>query len=54
LPHQYALFKIAYNTHEDKWSINELVTMCVQEKERLLMEKGQMVNLTTSLKNKNI
>jgi len=26
--------------------------MCVQEEERLLFEKGQMVNLTTSLKNK--
>jgi len=52
LPHQYAHFKIAYNTHKNKWSINELVTMCVQEEERLLMEEGQMVNLTTSLKNK--
>jgi len=31
LPHQYAPFKIAYNTHKNKWSSNELVTMCVQE-----------------------
>jgi len=52
LPHPYAPFKIPYNTYKDKWSINELVTMCVQEEERLLMEEGQMVNLTTSLKNK--
>ena len=29
LPHQYGPFKISYNTHKDKWSINELMTMCV-------------------------
>ena len=29
LPQQYSPFKISYNTHKDKWSINELLTMCV-------------------------
>ncbi|KMS95368.1 hypothetical protein BVRB_008910 [Beta vulgaris subsp. vulgaris] len=29
LPHQYDPFKLYYNTHKDKWSINELMTMCV-------------------------
>ena len=38
LPQQYAPFKISYNIHKDKWSINELLTMCVQEEGRLLME----------------
>ncbi|KAL0433574.1 UNVERIFIED_CONTAM: hypothetical protein Slati_2691700 [Sesamum latifolium] len=38
LPSQYAHFKISYNTHKDKWSINELMTMCVQEEGRLSME----------------
>ena len=38
LPRQYSQFKISYNTHKDKWSINELMTMCVQEEERLLLE----------------
>ena len=52
LPHQYASFKISYNTHKDKWSINEALTMCVQEEERLLMEEGERVNLTTFGKNK--
>ncbi|XP_074313701.1 uncharacterized protein LOC141648892 [Silene latifolia] len=28
---KYAPFKISYNTHKDKWSINELMAMCVQE-----------------------
>ncbi|WJZ94861.1 hypothetical protein VitviT2T_013686 [Vitis vinifera] len=26
---QYRPFKISYNSHKDKWSINELMTMCV-------------------------
>ena len=37
LPLQYSPFKIFYNTHKDKWSINELLTMCVQEEEWLLL-----------------
>ena len=38
IPHQYGPFKISYNTHKGKWSINELMTMCLQEEERLVME----------------
>ena len=37
LPQQYGPFKISYNTYKDNWSINELLTMCVQEEGRLLM-----------------
>ena len=47
LPQQYSPFKISYNTHKDKWSINELLTMCAQEEGRLMMEEGEQVNLTT-------
>lgn len=53
LPQQYTPFKISYNTHKDKWSINELMTMCVQEEERLIMEEGEKVNLTTSISGKD-
>ncbi|XP_060170600.1 uncharacterized protein LOC132601538 [Lycium barbarum] len=35
LPAEYGPFKISYNKHKNKWSINELLTMCVQEEERL-------------------
>ena len=53
LPHQYGPFKISYNTHKDKWSINELMTMCVQEEERLMMELGESAMLATTFgKNK--
>ena len=41
LPQQYGPFKISYNTHKDKWSINELLTMCVQDEGRLKMELGK-------------
>ncbi|PON86719.1 Transmembrane protein, partial [Trema orientale] len=47
LPQQYGPFKISYNTHKDKWSINELMTMCVQEEERLVMELGESAILAT-------
>lgn len=52
LPPQYGPFKISYNTHKDKWSINELMTMCVQEEGRLLMEQGESVMLVTQRKGK--
>ena len=47
LPQQYSPFKISYNPHKDKWSINELLTMCVQEEGRLMMEEGKQIDLTT-------
>ena len=28
-PSEYEPFKISYNIHKEKWSINELLTMCV-------------------------
>ncbi|GAV57660.1 UBN2 domain-containing protein, partial [Cephalotus follicularis] len=39
LPTEYGAFKISCNTHKEKWSINELLIMCVQEEERLKHEK---------------
>ncbi|KAA8541366.1 hypothetical protein F0562_025315 [Nyssa sinensis] len=53
LPPQYSPFKISYNTHKDKWSINELMTMCVQEEGRLIMEMGESAMLATQGKNKS-
>ncbi|KAH7525030.1 hypothetical protein FEM48_Zijuj06G0181800 [Ziziphus jujuba var. spinosa] len=50
---KYGPFKISYNTYKDKWSINELLTMCVQEEGRLAMEEGEKVNLIVPGKKKN-
>ncbi|CAO2814046.1 unnamed protein product [Amaranthus hypochondriacus] len=51
LPKNYAPFKISYNTHKDKWSLNELMAMCMQEEGRLTMEIGESALLTTQEKN---
>jgi len=48
LLHEYGPFKISYNTHKDKWFINELMAMFVQEEERLVMEMGGSALLTTA------
>ena len=50
---QYGPFKISYNTQKDKWSISELMTMCVQEEGRLLMETRKSTFMTTQGKNTN-
>ena len=47
LPTEYGPFKISYNTHKDKWSINELLTMCVQEEERLIHETPESAHMVT-------
>ncbi|PIN07341.1 hypothetical protein CDL12_20094 [Handroanthus impetiginosus] len=49
---EYGPIKISYNTHKDKWSINELMTMCVQEEERLVMELGESAMLAMQGKEK--
>ncbi|XP_047252325.1 uncharacterized protein LOC124887182 [Capsicum annuum] len=54
LPTKYDPFKISYNTHKDKWSINELLTMCVQEEEKLKHEMSESVNLVTRDKKNTI
>ncbi|RDX67861.1 hypothetical protein CR513_53215, partial [Mucuna pruriens] len=33
----FGQFKVSYNTQKDKWSLNELISHCVQEKERILL-----------------
>eukprot|EP00253_Pinus_taeda_P004402 PITA_04402 len=53
LAHQYGPFKISYSTHKDKWSVNELMTMCVQEEERLVMELGESAMLAMCGKGKS-
>ena len=53
LPLQYGPFKISYNTHKDKWSINELLAMCVQEEGRLMMEISESALMATQGKDEN-
>jgi hypothetical protein len=50
LASEYVPFKISYNTHKDKWSVNELLTMCVQEEERLKHEKQESIHMAIHAK----
>lgn len=52
LPAQFGPFKINYNTQKEKWKMSELIAMCVQEEERLKIEKPDTAHLTTSSSNK--
>ena len=47
LPSKYGLFKISCNTHKEKYSINELLTMCVQKERRLNQEMIESAHLVT-------
>ncbi|XP_028053428.1 uncharacterized protein LOC114257824 [Camellia sinensis] len=38
LPSQFRAFKIHYNTNKDKWNLNKLTNVCVQEEVRLREE----------------
>ena len=52
LPAQYSQFKVSYNTQKDKWTLNELISHCVQEEERLKREGVESANLATISKDK--
>ena len=45
LPQEYAPFKTSYNTHKDKWSINELLTLCVRRKGGYLWNKERVLKV---------
>ena len=52
LPSQFGPFKINYNTQNDKWKMSELIVICVQEEERLKMERHDMAHLTMASSSK--
>ncbi|XP_060960785.1 uncharacterized protein LOC133031320 [Cannabis sativa] len=41
LPPQFSQFKVSYNCQREKWTLNELISFCVQEEERLKQEKTE-------------
>lgn len=52
LPTHFRQFKVSYNTQKDKWSLNELISHCVQEEDRLKRDKTESAHLATSSLNK--
>ena len=50
LPSQFSQFKISYNTQKEKWTLNELISMCVQEEERLKQDGSMAINFMSTSK----
>ncbi|XP_021907406.1 uncharacterized protein LOC110821766, partial [Carica papaya] len=53
LPPQFNHFKVTYNCQKESWNLNELISHCVQEKERLKFERTESAHLAVISKNKN-
>jgi hypothetical protein len=52
LPVQFSQFKISYNCQKEKWSLNELISYCVQEEERMKQERTESAHLASTYKDK--
>ena len=53
LPAQFSQFKVSYNCQKETWSLNELISRCVQEEERLKQDKTESAHLASTSKNRN-
>ena len=45
---------MSYNTQKDKWTLNELISHCVQEEERIKKDKIESVHLTLTPQKKKM
>ena len=52
LPSQFNQFKVSYNCQKETWSLNELISHCVQEEERLKLDKTEGAHLASTYKDK--
>ncbi|XP_014632529.1 uncharacterized protein [Glycine max] len=52
LPAHFGKFKVSYNTQKDKWSLNELISHCVQEEEKLQRDRIESAHLNSTSQNK--
>lgn len=50
LPAQFNQFKVSYNCQKEKWTLNELISFCVQEEERLKQERTESAHLASTSK----
>ncbi|KAI9182811.1 hypothetical protein LWI28_029111 [Acer negundo] len=50
LPAQYGRFKVSYNCQKEKWTLNELISYCVQEEERLKQDRTKSAYLASTSK----
>jgi len=52
LPANFNQFKVSYNCQKETWSLNELISHCVQEEERLKLDQTESAHLTFNSKSK--
>ena len=52
LPSKFGHFIVSYNCQKEKWTVNELISHCVQEEERLKTETMESANVATSSRKK--
>ncbi|CAH1433895.1 unnamed protein product [Lactuca virosa] len=50
LPAQFNQFKVSYNCQRDKWTLNELISFCVQEEERMKQETTESAHFASTSK----
>ncbi|KAL8150546.1 LOW QUALITY PROTEIN: hypothetical protein V2J09_020354 [Rumex salicifolius] len=51
LPTQFTQFKVSYNTQKEKWTLNELISQCVQEEDRIQRDKTKSAHFASSSQN---
>jgi hypothetical protein len=44
----FGQFKVSYNTQKDKWTLNDLISHCVQEEDRQKREKTESAHLAST------
>ena len=52
LPTRFSQFKVSCNCQKETWSLNELISHCVQEEERSKQENIENAHLTDTSKDK--
>ena len=50
---QFSQFKVSYNCQKETWSLNELISHCVQEEEMLKQDKTESAHLASTSKSKD-
>jgi gag-polypeptide of LTR copia-type/GAG-pre-integrase domain len=52
LPTSFGQFKVSYNCQKESWTVNELISHCVQEEEHLKTDKSESANIASTSKEK--
>jgi gag-polypeptide of LTR copia-type len=48
----FGQFKVSYNCQKESWIVNELISHCVQDEERLKTDKSESANIASTSKGK--